>query len=109
MAGRDTVQKTYMGLDEDLKTGLGPTAKIILDAKVFGLIGDDENCQGWSAAQVQVLYDQVSKLWQDHGMLPSRLPEDLRKRHAQIFDAAVARARGYGWDPDRDVSADESR
>ena len=55
-------QKTYIGLEEDLKQGLGPTAKIILDAKVFAFIDDAEDCAGWDANRIQVLYDKVSEL-----------------------------------------------
>ena len=99
-------QKTYIGLEEDLKQGLGPTAKIILDAKVFAFIDDAEDCAGWDANRIQVLYDKVSEAWQQYGHLPSRLPEDLRKRHQEIFDGAVAKARGHGWDPDKDMMGD---
>jgi hypothetical protein len=95
--------KVYVGLDEDLKQGLGPTAKLILDAKVFGLIGDDETCKGWNAAGMQALYDRVNRAWAPYGLLPSHLPDDLRQRHAALFEAAVQTARANGWDPDEEL------
>ena len=102
-----TGNKTYVGLDADLSHGMTPTAKIILDAKVFGLIGDDETCAGWTAGRIQALYDKVSEAWHPYGFLPSRLPEDLRARHAQFYDAAVKTARERGWDPDAEVYTEE--
>jgi hypothetical protein len=43
--------------------------------------------------------DRVEKEWDKHGTLPGRLPEDLRRRHADLYTQAMARARGKGWDP----------
>jgi hypothetical protein len=97
--------KVYVGLDEDLKEGIGPTVRLILDAKVFRLIGDGETCKGWSAAGIQSLYERVNKAWEPYGLLPSRLPEELRHRHAALFDAAVETARANGWDPDAELEA----
>jgi len=96
-------ERTYMGLDDDLKNGMTPTAKIILDAKVFGLIDDSENCLGWNANGISALYEKVSLAWEPHGLLPSRLPDDLRARHTEIFDKAIKTAKANGWDPEQDL------
>jgi hypothetical protein len=34
--------------------------------------------------------------------VPSRLPPDLRERHAALYDKAVQDARGKGWNPSLD-------
>ena len=99
--------KKYPGLGEDLKQGMTPTAKIILDAKVFGLLPEDEDCEGWLVTGVLALYDKVSKAWEPYGLLPSRLPDDLKEKHARIFGEAVKVARQHGWDPDDALQGEE--
>jgi hypothetical protein len=37
-----------------------------------------------------------------YGLLASRLPPELRERHARIYAAAVVRAREEGWNPELD-------
>ena len=96
-------EKTYPGLDEDLKLGMTSMAKIILDARVFGLIPDDETCKGWTVGGILALYDKTTRAWEPFGSLPSRLPEDLARRHRQIFDAAIKTAKENGWDPEREL------
>jgi hypothetical protein len=32
--------------------------------------------------------------------VPSRLPQDLQRRHSEIYAAAMARARNSGWNPE---------
>ena len=92
--------KTYAGLDDDAYGGMTPTGNIVRDAQVFGLIPEDQTCAGWSVAAIQDLYDKVSDAWRPYGHMASRLPEDLRERHRRIYDAAIARARELGWDPE---------
>lgn len=49
---------------------------------------------------MQVLYDRVSMEWEKYGFLPSRLPLELREKHARIHREAVERARANGWNPE---------
>lgn len=93
----------YIGLDEDIKNGMTTMVKIILDARVFGLIDDKEDCKGWLIGGILGLQDKVAASWDEHGFIPSRLPEDLRLRHTEIYEKAVETARKNGWDPDRDM------
>ena len=93
----------YVGYKEDIENGMTTTVKIILDARVFGLIGEDENCDGWLAAGILALQEKVADAWDKNGFLPSRLPDELRERHAKLYKQAVADARANGWDPDREI------
>lgn len=88
--------RSYVGLHED---GISPTANIILDAQVFGLLPERETCEGWKTAQLEALYDKVSAAWMPYGHQVNRLPPELRERHARLYEAAIAIARARGWDP----------
>jgi hypothetical protein len=77
-----------------------PIGRVVRDAWVFGLIPETETCAGWTADQVQVLYDRVTAAWEQFGHLVSRMPPELRERHARIYDEAVRVAREHGWDPE---------
>jgi hypothetical protein len=92
--------KIYVGIDKDPKGAMTPTGNIIRDAWVFGLIPESETCAGWTVQDISNLYDKVTNEWDKYGHLVSRLPEELRARHQRIYDAAVARAREMGWDPE---------
>ncbi len=94
--------RVYVGLDNELNGGMTPTGNIIRDAWVFGLIPETETCQGWRAAGIDALYDKVTAAWAPYGHLVSRLPPELAERHRRIYDAAVAKARTAGWDPELD-------
>lgn len=93
-------QKVYAGIDKEPRGGMTPTANIVRDAWVFGIIPETETCAGWTVHQIDQLYTQVTEAWMPHGHLASRLPPELRERHARIYQAAVAMAREQGWDPE---------
>ncbi len=93
----------YVGYQEDITYGMTSTVKIILDARVFGLIEEDENCDGWLAAGILALQEKVADAWDKSGFIPSRLPDELRERHTRIYKQAVQDARANGWDPDREI------
>jgi len=99
--------KRYVGIDQDPKGAMTPTGNIIRDAWVFGLLSETETCAGWTMAQVEILYDKVTAAWEPYGHLASRLPPDLRERHARIYAAAIERARREGWDPENAVANEE--
>ena len=44
--------------------------------------------------------ERIQDEWDKHGNLPSRLPDELRQRHADIYARAMATARDRGWDPE---------
>ena len=93
-------KRSYVGVPKDENGGLTPVGRIVMDAWVFGLIPETETGEGWSLARLDALYDQVTRAWEPHGHLASRLPAELRERHARIYDDAVRRARSQGWDPE---------
>jgi hypothetical protein len=103
---KQRIPPTYVGIHNDLYGGMTPTGGIIKDAWVFGLIPEEETGEGWSAADIQNLYDKVSEAWQPYGHLVSTLPPELRERHTRIHDAAVQRAREAGWVPGQDMDSD---
>lgn len=91
-------EKNYPGLEADQRGGLTDAGRVIMDAQAFGLLPETETGAGWPMARLQNLAEQVNKAWSPFGGLPSRLPQDLRERHARIYAAAVERARALGWD-----------
>jgi len=95
-------RKTYPGIQNEPRGGITPTANIIRDAWVFGIIPETETCAGWTVQGIESLYDKVSDAWAPYGHLASRLPPELREHHARIYGAAVERARAEGWNPELD-------
>lgn len=91
--------EVYVGLGAD-RHGLTQLGRIVLDARLFGLIPESEDCAGWNPARMQQLMDAVQREWDRHGNLPSRLPEALRVRHLALYDQAIREARRRGWDPE---------
>jgi len=96
------VEKRFVGIDKDPYGAMNTTGNIIRDAWLFGLIPETETGEGWTIGRVNALYDQVAREWEKYGHLVSNLPEELAARHREIYDAAVARARELGWDPELD-------
>jgi hypothetical protein len=92
--------KIYEGIDKEPKGAMNPTGNIIRDAWLFGLIPEDETCAGWTVQGIDALYDKVTAAWAPYGHLVSNLPPELREKHQRIYDAATARARELGWDPE---------
>ena len=93
------VQKNYVGIHQD-DVGLSPTANIIRDAWVFGILPETETCEGWNVGKIQGIYDKVAVAWGPYGSLVGNLPPELRERHARIYAAAIQRARELGWNPE---------
>lgn len=87
----------YIGIDNDLNGGMTAIGKLIRDAKVFGILDDDETCEGWNIARFDELSDKVDKEWDKYGCLVSHLPEDLFNRHQEIHNKALKKARAAGW------------
>lgn len=91
--------ETYVGYHQD-KHGITQLGRIVLDGWLFGFIPETEDCAGWDLGRMQVLMDKVEREWDTYSNLPSRLPPELRERHAALYDRAVAQARSKGWNPD---------
>lgn len=92
-------ENTYRGFHDD-SHGMTQLGRIVLDGWLFGLIPETEDCAGWDLGRMQALMDRIQDRWDGYGNLPSRLPEDLRRRHAELYREAMERARTRGWDPE---------
>lgn len=42
----------------------------------------------------------MTREWEKYGHRVSNLPTELMQKHREIYDAAIARARELGWDPE---------
>lgn len=93
-------RKNYQGIDKDPTGAMNPTGNIIRDAWLFDLIPQTETCEGWTVEGIESLYEKVTREWDKYGHLVSNLPPELGQRHRRIYDAAIARARELGWDPE---------
>lgn len=89
----------YVGLNQD-RHGITQLGRIVLDARLFGFIPEEEDCAGWDLARMQSLMERVNAEWDKYGNLPSRLPDTLRARHEQAYARAMEAARAKGWDPE---------
>jgi len=89
--------KRYVGIDNDLNSGMTDTGKIIRDAWVFGLIPESETCEGWLPQGIESLWEKVNAEWEKYGFLVSDLPDDLRERFMRIQAVAIERAKAAGW------------
>jgi len=87
----------YVGIDKDMNGGMTTIGKIIRDAWVFDLLPETETCENWNLAGIDALLQKVNAEWDKYGCLVSHLPEDLRQRHKEIHDAAIAKAKAAGW------------
>ena len=90
----------YVGLRDDTHGGMSYLGRIVRDAWIFGLLPETETCAGWSASQMQNLYEKVAVAWEPYAHLPSRLPPELRACHTRIYEEAIARAKALGWNPE---------
>ena len=90
----------YVGLENDDWGGMTPIGNVIRDAWLFGILPESQTCENWTMGQIQAIHQQVMAEWDKYGCVPSGLPDDLKKRHAEYSDAAVKRARDLGWDPE---------
>jgi len=100
--------KTYVGIDNDLHGGMTNIGKIIRDAWVFELLPETETCEGWNISRFDVLLEQVNNEWDKYGCLVSRLPEELSKRHQNIYNTAIEKAKAAGWSGETETDEDKS-
>ncbi len=93
------MQNTYPGLHND-KHGITQLGRIVLDGWLFGLIPETEDCAGWEIGRMQGLMERVQNEWDKYASLPSHLPPELRQRHTELYERAIAAARAKGWNPE---------
>lgn len=98
--------KLYSGIHDDRHGGMTAIGHIIKDAWLFGILPETETCEGWSHDRIQVIHDQVQVEWDKYGCLASKLPDDLKQKHSEIYNRAIENARNLGWDPE-DAVKDE--
>ncbi len=96
------IEQIYAGIDQDENEGLTHLGRIVRDAWVFDILPESETCTGWSGAQMQSLYEKVHAAWEPYAHLPSRLPDELRERHAQLYAQAITSAKEKGWNAELD-------
>lgn len=94
------MEQRYAGLYKDENGGMTNLGQIVKDGWVFSLIPDSEDCTNWTSVKMQLLNDKIYKEWVKYGHIPSRLPDDLRQRHAKIYQDAITHAKENGWDPE---------
>ncbi len=94
------MKQGYVGIENDMFGGMTDQGRIIRDAWVFGILPEDQGCAGWSAGQIQELYETVHAEWEKYGHIPSQLPPDICARYMRFYEQAVIRAREHGWNPE---------
>ncbi len=94
------MEQRYAGVFRDHQGGMTHLGRIVRDAWVFGLLPETQDAAGWTAGQLQALYEQVYAEWDKYGHLPSRLPDALRERYVRIHQQAIEQARAQGWNPE---------
>jgi hypothetical protein len=101
------ISKKYIGIDKELHGGMTPIAKMIRDAWVFGILPEDETCEGWTLGAIEGITEKVNAEWDKYGCLVSHLPEDLQKRHHEIHGKAIEKAKQAGWDGTNETKDDD--
>lgn len=99
--------KKYVGIHNDANGGMTDTGKIIRDAWVFGLIPEEETCEGWMAQGIEDLWGKVNAEWEKYGFLVGNLPDELKQKYLRIQQDAIERARTSGWNPNNELAGDE--
>ncbi len=93
----------YVGINNEVNGGMTTIGKIIRDAWVFGLISEDETCEGWNFAGIDALLQKVNNEWDKYGCLASRLPKELFERHQRIHGKAMQMASEAGWSGEQET------
>ncbi|HID45812.1 MAG TPA: hypothetical protein EYP34_08665 [Chromatiaceae bacterium] len=88
---------TYVGIHKDINGGMTTIGKLIRDAWVFGLLNEEETCEGWTLPRIDALLQQVNAEWDKYGCLVSNLPPELFERHQHIHGDAMKKAMAAGW------------
>ena len=83
-----------------IKLNLEGSGRDAVLRELVALIPETQDCAGWTVQGIEALYDKVTIAWEPYGHLASRLPQEMRERHARIYAAAIEKARAQGWDPE---------
>ena len=94
------MKQRYVGLRNEVNSGMTHFGQMVRDGWVFGIIPETQDCVNWDAGQMQLLYEKVYAEWEKYAHLPSHLPDELRARHAKIYQDAIAHAKASGWNPE---------
>lgn len=94
--------QSYCGVYNDEAGGLTSLGRIVMDAWVFEIIPGSETCEGWDASRMEALSNQVAAVWVQYDNEPRNLPDDLRMRHAMIYERARMRGEQAEWDSNID-------
>jgi len=98
--------RRYGGIHNDEGGGMSPTAKIVRDAWAFGLIPEDETCEGWMVHQIEALWEKVNAEWEKYGFRVGAMPQELQERYMALQKTAMARARAQGWSGAQELEDD---
>ncbi len=98
--------KQYVGIHNDINGGMTDTGKLIRDAWAFGIIPEEQTCEGWLRAGIEGLWNKVDNEWEKYGFRVSNLPDPIRERYLRIHDKAIERAREAGWHGEQELSDD---
>lgn len=100
-------QKTYPGYDQDPGNWMSQEAKLIRDAWAFGLLPEDETCEGWRPQQFEKLWDEVDAIWEKVNFRVANLPPHIQEKYVALQMDALARAKAAGWDPNAILEDDD--
>ena len=95
-------EHNYPGIYNDEAGGLTPFGRTVMDAWVFEIIPSSECCEGWDASRMEELSSKVATVWAQYDNEPRNLPDDLRMRHAMLYEQAMRRGDQAKWDPNID-------
>ncbi|NQY51885.1 MAG: hypothetical protein HRT91_04285 [Piscirickettsiaceae bacterium] len=101
--------RKYVGINNEIMGGMTPIGKVIRDSWVFGLISEDETCEGWDAASIDALLQKLNIEWDKYGCLVRYLPEELSERHQRIHSAAINMAIDQGWSGEYEIHNEDDR
>ena len=101
-----TNQRRYVGIQNEVNGGMTDTGKIIRDAWAFQIIPEEQTCEGWLAAGIEDLWQQVNVEWEKYGFRVANLPDEVRERFLRIQEQAVIRAKQEGWDGEMELEDD---
>ncbi|RMH20244.1 MAG: hypothetical protein D6698_04615 [Gammaproteobacteria bacterium] len=99
-------RKQYVGIHRDIHGGMTPIGKMIRDAWVFGLLPEEETCEGWTCSMINQLMDKVNNEWDKYGCMVSQLPKPLFNRHQDIHSKAIRTARSHGWEGEHELTGE---
>ncbi len=98
--------KSYVGINKDINGAMTATGKLIRDAWAFGLIPENETCEGWTAAGIENLWQKVDAEWEKYGFLVNNMPDELRTRFLRIHEQAMTQAKAAGWRGEHELRDD---